>query len=91
MTESDAMTIIIHAAEWLAAITAIAGTLLLAGKGPRAGLGWPLYLVSNVCWIGAAMHHSAWALLAQQVVFLGITIFGIWAWLVKPMLEDPET
>lgn len=81
---------IITAAEWLAAITAVAGTLLLAGKGPRAGWGFPLYLVSNVCWIGAALHHGAWALLAQQAVFLAISCFGIWEWLVKPLLDSLE-
>lgn len=81
MTPTTIITI-----EWLAAVTAVAGTLLLALKGPRAGWGFALYLVSNAAWITSALHHGAWALLAQQAVFVVISLLGLWTWLVKPKL-----
>ena len=76
--------------EWLAASTAVAGTLLLARKGPRAGWGFVFYLVSNAAWIAWALHHGTWALLAQQAVFVIISVLGVWTWLVKPLLESLE-
>jgi len=76
--------------EWTAAITAVLGTLLLARKGPGAGWGFVLYLVSNAGWITSALHHGAWALLAQQAVFVCISLVGVWVWLVLPMLNDME-
>lgn len=76
--------------EWVAAITAVVGTLLLALKGPRAGWGFVLYLVSNAGWITSALHHGAWALLAQQAVFVCISLWGVWVWLVRPLLDELE-
>lgn len=76
--------------EWLAAVTAVAGTLLLARKGSRAGLGFVLYLVSNAGWITSALHNGAWALLAQQAVFVATSLWGVWTWLVQPLLESLE-
>lgn len=76
--------------EWLAAITAVAGTLLLARKGPGAGWGFVVYLVSNACWITSALHHGAWALLAQQAAFVATSLWGVWTWLVLPLLESLE-
>ncbi len=78
--------------EWLAAVSAVAGTLLLANKGPYAGWGFVLYLISNMGWIAYAMHHGAWALLAQQAVFVATSLWGVWTWLVKPSIEweEPE-
>lgn len=76
--------------EWLAAVTAVAGTLMLARKGPRAGWGFVLYLVSNAGWIASALHHGACALLAQQAVFLATSCWGVWTWLVQPLLESLE-
>lgn len=76
--------------EWVAAVSAVAGTLLLAHKGPHAGWGFVLYLVSNMGWIAYAMHHGAWALLAQQGVFVATSLWGVWTWLVKPIFEETE-
>lgn len=81
---------IIITIEWVAAITAVVGTLLLALKGPHAGWWFVLYLVSNAGWIASALHHGAWALLAQQAVFVVISLLGVWTWLVLPMLNDME-
>jgi nicotinamide riboside transporter PnuC len=76
--------------EWLAAVAAVAGTLLLARKGPRAGWGFVLYLVSNAGWIASALHHGAWALLAQQAIFVATSCCGVWTWLVQPLLQSLE-
>lgn len=78
--------------EWVAAVSAVAGTLLLASKGRRAGWGFVLYLVSNAGWIASALHHGAWALLAQQAVLVATSVWGVLVWLVRPAIEweEPE-
>jgi nicotinamide riboside transporter PnuC len=81
---------LINLIEWVAAVAAVAGTLLLARKSARAGWGFVLYLVSNAGWIASALHHGAWALLAQQAVFVATSLWGVWVWLVQPLLESLE-
>lgn len=73
--------------EIVSAIFGIAGTVLLALNGPRAGWGFVAYLVSNAGWIAFAMAHNHWAMLGQQLAFTASSLLGIWLWLVKPALE----
>lgn len=64
-----------------------------AAAGPQEcprWLGFVLYLVSNSGWITSALHHGAWALLAQQAVFVCISLWGVWVWLVLPMMDELE-
>ncbi|MBQ0917224.1 hypothetical protein KBW71_02105 [Hydrogenophaga aromaticivorans] len=70
--------------ELTAAAFGVAGTILLALNGPRAGWGFVAYLVSNGGWIAFAWIHGHWALLAQQLAFTASSLLGVWVWLVKP-------
>ena len=73
-----------HAIELLAAACAVVGTVKLARNRPGAGWGFVWYLASNAGWIVFALQHRQWPLLAQQVVFIGSSVLGVWLWLVKP-------
>lgn len=77
--------------ELAAAFFGVLGTVLLALRGSLAGWGFVAYLVSNAGWIASALHHGAWALLAQQAVFVATSLWGVWVWLVQPLLESLET
>lgn len=70
--------------ELAAAAFGVAGTILLALNGPRAGWGFVLYLASNTGWIAFAWIHAHWALLAQQLAFFVSSLLGVWVWLVNP-------
>jgi len=71
--------------ELTAAAFGVAGTILLALNGPRAGWGFVAYLVSNAGWIAFAWIHGHQAMLAQQIVFAATSLLGVWVWLVKPV------
>lgn len=70
--------------EGLAAAFGVLGTMLLALNGPRAGWGFVAYLASNAGWIAFAWMHGHWGLLAQQAIFTGTSLLGVWVWLVRP-------
>lgn len=72
------------ALEIAAAASGVLGTVLLALNGPRAGLGFVAYLVSNAGWIWFAWWHAHWAMLVQQLAFTASSLLGIWVWLVQP-------
>jgi nicotinamide riboside transporter PnuC len=78
------------AVEILAAATGLLGTLLLALRGPRAGWGFVLYLVSNAGWIWFAIQGHHVALLMQQVGFTATSAYGAYAWLWRDRLKGAE-
>jgi hypothetical protein len=69
--------------ETLAAVCGLAGTLLLAMRGPRAGWGFVLYLVSNAGWICFAVAGDHLALLVQQIGFTATSAYGAYVWLAR--------
>lgn len=75
--------------EFLAAAFGVLGTALLALNGPRAGWGFVAYLVSNAGWIAFAWTHGHWGLLAQQAIFTGTSLLGVWVWLLRPRRRSP--
>lgn len=73
--------------ELLGAAMGLLGTLLLAGKGKRAGWGFVAFLASNVAWMVFASTYGHWGLFAQHAAFMLTSVWGIWRWLVQPWLE----
>jgi hypothetical protein len=65
----------------------VLGTLLLAFKGPHAGLGFLAYLVSNAFWIKFAADQGHGGLLAQHVVFAASSALGFYLWVVQPAVR----
>ena len=75
------------AATWIeaaGAISGLLGTLLLAHNGRYAGLGFVVYLVSNIAWMWFATAQGHWWMLAQYVGFTGVSLYGVWRWLIRP-------
>lgn len=69
--------------EVLAAVTGIAGALLLAWKGKLAPWAWVLWIVSSLAWIVAAHRLGSPPLMAQQIVFACVNILGAYRWLIR--------
>lgn len=67
---------------WAAALCTIVAALMVAwGEPPRlvAG-GFVLFTVAALLWIGAAIADDATDLLVQNIVLLGVNIWGIVRW-----------
>ena len=73
-----------------AALLGVVGTLLLAGRSRLAGWGFVAYLASNAGWLVFSWDMSLWSLFAQQLVFTGCSLYGVWTWLVRPALGGPK-
>lgn len=71
--------------EIMGALFGIAGAFLLAMPAVP-GWGFGAFLVSNVCWIVSSWGRQNWSLFAQQVVFLGASVVGLWNWWLGPLL-----
>ena len=69
--------------ELIAAGTGIAGALLIAWRGKYAGWAWVLWVISSVAWIAFAFKVQSVALLAQQAIFAGINLLGVYRWLIQ--------
>ena len=72
------------------ALFGVLGTVLLALRGPRAGLGFVAYLVSNCAWIASSWMQGQWPLFWQQVAFLASSCLGIWVWIARPRLAERD-
>ncbi|MFN7154152.1 MAG: nicotinamide mononucleotide transporter [Acidovorax sp.] len=70
-----------------AALLGVLGTLLLAGRSRMAGWGFVAYLASNAGWLAFSWDMALWSLFAQQLVFTGCSLYGVWTWLVRPKLD----
>jgi hypothetical protein len=73
--------------EICAATAGVAGTWLLANKGPRAGWGFAAYLASNAGWLAFAWINNHWGMFLQQVAFTVVSLWGIWTWLIEPWID----
>lgn len=69
------------AIEWAGSLLGLLGAFLLATNSPISGFGFVAFLVSNVCWIGCAVHRKVGALLVMQLGFMATSILGITRWL----------
>lgn len=68
--------------EWMGCALGVLGALLLATNTRWSPFGWVVFLASNVFWIGYAMASHAEGLLAQQFVFTGTSLLGVYRWLL---------
>lgn len=75
--------------EWVGCATGILGALLVSLNNHRSKWGFVAYLLSNVCWLGFALITKSDGLVAMQVVFLGLSIVGIYNWFARPERLQP--
>jgi len=62
---------------WVALALNVWGNLALTSHGPS---GWIIRLACNACWIPYSVATSAWALLANHVLFAAINVYGWQKW-----------
>lgn len=62
---------------WVALALNVWGNLKLTSRGQS---GWFIRLACNACWIPYSIATSAWALLANHVLFAAINVYGWRQW-----------
>ena len=72
--------------ETIAAGFGIVGALVLAIPGIAPALGFAAFFVSNLGWLTFSARRRHWGLFGQQVVFLLISVAGIWNWWLGPLV-----
>jgi hypothetical protein len=63
--------------DWIAAALSIAGIALNAHKNIRC---WPVWIASNVVWVGYAALVGEWAVLATFTAFFAGNVYGWYRW-----------
>jgi len=68
--------------EWSGCALGLSGSLLLALHIPLSGLGFGLFLISNLCWAVYAIKQRAFGLLTMQTGFTATSLLGLYNWVV---------
>ena len=64
--------------QWPAFGASLAAAYLVGSTSQgRRNVGFWIFLVSNVLWVGWGLHTDAWALLALQVCLAGLNVRGL--------------
>lgn len=64
--------------EWAGAFFGLVGAFLLASNTSASKYGWASFLAANVAMIIFSIKINAHGLLAQQVGFMGTSLFGLY-------------
>jgi hypothetical protein len=77
---------IVSAIEWIAAIGAMAGAVLIAGDfgRHRTGTGFILFAIVSVLWMVAGFLNDSPAMIVQNGILLAINMYGAWRYLISP-------
>jgi hypothetical protein len=68
---------LLDALQWPAmAVTLVAAWLVASQSKRRRGIGFWVFIASNVLWIAWAWHARAWALIALQVGLFAMNVRG---------------
>jgi len=72
----------LKAIEWAGCLTGLIGAFILALNMSFSGVGFILFLVSNLFWISYAIGARAHGLLVMQCGFMTTSVIGILRWLI---------
>ena len=70
--------------QWAGCAFGVAGSFVLARNDRHSGWGFVAYLASSAAWLFYGLATDVHALAIQHVVFMGVSGFGVWRWLVRP-------
>ncbi|WP_018146532.1 hypothetical protein [Henriciella marina] len=77
---------------WFASLTCIAAALLVSINAGRkvSGFGFVVFSVSSAAWVAAATIEGESPLAIQNIVLLGINLFGVYRYLWAPLRGKQE-
>jgi hypothetical protein len=72
-----------HVIEWCAMATSVIGAVMNA---QLSIWGFYVFMLGNLLWFFFSVKHKHWGLLATQVVFFALNIYGVLIWMNNPAL-----
>ena len=71
--------------KWLASGTGMLAAIMVAADLGRrwTGIAFVIFTASSLLWIAGGLMDEEGALTTQNVVMLGINLFGIYRWLIR--------
>ncbi|MGR3434389.1 MAG: hypothetical protein ACU0CO_05800 [Shimia sp.] len=83
----------IEVLRWVAAIATIAAAGMVSWGEPARLVAWgfALFCLSATAWVAAGLLQGQWALTAQNVVLLGVNVWGLRRWWAKSRREGAGT
>jgi hypothetical protein len=73
----------VRAIRWTAALTGIAGGILLALRIPWSGWGFVMFTISSIAWIASGAAMGVRSLITVNTVLLLTNLVGIYRWLLS--------
>ena len=73
-------------AEWIGTITGVLGALIIASNIGFVGYAYIVFWFSAFCYMFFAWKLKRWPLFFMNCVFLMINFWGIWRWLLQPII-----
>ncbi|WOI54057.1 hypothetical protein [Parvularcula sp. LCG005] len=74
----------LEALNWLASLTCIVASVLVASNISRrwSGIGFIIFSVSSATWIATSMMEDENPLLVQNIILLAVNLWGVYRYLV---------
>ena len=72
--------------EWFGTLTGIMGALIISSNIGYIGQAYIIFGFSAVCYLVFAWTFKRWPLFIMNCVFMVINFWGIWRWLIQPMI-----
>lgn len=76
----------LDAAELFGSVFGVMGAVVISSNIGLVGQGYLVFLISSVLYMFFAWKIGRWPLFAMNAVFCIINLWGIWRWLVEPMI-----
>ena len=77
---------LIDGLEWVGTITGIGAALVVSSNMGYIGIGYTVFLISAVCILYVALKLERWGLFTMSIGYILINLWGIWRWLLEPMI-----
>jgi len=75
----------IEAVKWFASVSGMVAALMIAWDHSRriTGFGFVVFVAASLAWIGSSIAEGEAPLAIQNVVLLGINLFGVYRYLIR--------
>lgn len=72
-----------HVIEWVAAFLSIFGAILNAQLKIE---GFYIFILGNFMWVAFSIKHRHWGLLATNIVFFALNLYGVYVWITRGII-----
>ncbi len=77
---------LVDVTEWIGVITGLLGAFIISSNIGYVGWGYLIFLISSLAMMYFAWKLDRWPLFAMNTIFLAINAWGIWRWLLMPLM-----